>query len=113
MDGDDAKIFAEVLVCSTCFLMASRLYEHLHNDMTGCLLLAKDKIRELLTLGQFQYATEEQRSPLSKQELLTAITAMYNRKDEDRVPGALPPAVSVRPEGGASESPTGRPLVPR
>lgn len=113
MEDADAKVFAEVLVCSTCFLMASRLYDHLHNDMTGCLMLAKDKIREMLTTGQFKYSTEEQRSPISKQELLTAITDMYNRKDEDRIAGSLSSAVSVRSEGGAPKSPTRSPLVPR
>lgn len=100
--GDTACIFAEVLVCPTCHLMATRLYDHLMRDLQGCLLMAKDKIREKLATGGFVYTTTEDRPPVSKQELFTAITEMYNRKDAEPADRSLPPAVPARSEGRSS-----------
>ncbi len=98
----DGKLFAEVLVCSTCGLLAERFYTRLQGDLRSCLLLAKDKIREALATGKFQLAEQQDAAPVGKQELMGAIMELYKRSDDGQRNGNVPAAVSALPAGKTS-----------
>lgn len=75
----EAKLFAEVFVCETCFTMASRLYEKTEAELRGLLLVLKDRIREYLVQGKLHYSMNVQ-PPLSKRDLLQAIMMVEEQR---------------------------------
>ena len=72
-----AKVYAEVLVCERCYLTAERLFQRLKKDLDDCLLIVRDKTRELLATGKFFPSGDTSNPEISKKELLTAITSLY------------------------------------
>ena len=79
--NEDGKLFAEVFVCSTCHLLAERLYRRTEGELRGLLLVLKDKIREYLVQGKLHYESSEPSAPLSKTDLLQAIMAVEEQRN--------------------------------
>jgi hypothetical protein len=80
-DQGTAKVYAGVLVCLQCFNNAERMTSRLQQDLIDCMLIVKDKTRELLATGRFFCANEEANPGVSKKDLLTAITKLYTPSD--------------------------------
>lgn len=80
--NEEGKLFAEVFVCSTCYVLAERLYQRTESELRGLLLVLKDKIREYLVQGKLQYSTEDAEKPLSKRDLLQAIMSVEEQRND-------------------------------
>ncbi len=80
-DHGTARVYAGVLVCSQCFTNAERMTVRLQRDLNDCMLIVKDKTRELLATGKFFCPNEADSSGVSKKDLLTAITKLYTPSD--------------------------------
>ena len=50
---EGAKVFAAVVVCPTCFLLAKSFNEKVEHEFKQLQLLVLDKTRELLVTGKF------------------------------------------------------------
>lgn len=79
----DARLFASVFCCPTCFEVASRLYQRLEGELKKLLIISKETIRVALIEGKLHYASGEERD-VSKEELLRMITQMSEKKDAER-----------------------------
>ena len=63
IEPDEAKMFAEVLVCPDCYVIAERLYERGNKELRIMLTELKEMIRLALVKGELQFMqqqTEEQ-----------------------------------------------------
>lgn len=79
---EDGKLFAEVFVCSRCYVLAERLYAKTEAELKGLLLVLKDKIREYLVQGKLHYSTDPSANPVSKKFLLQAILSVEEQRHE-------------------------------
>lgn len=77
----DAKIFAEVFVCPTCYSTAERLFHRLEGELRRLLLLSKETIRNALVEGKLhlEYASE---GDIPKEELLKMILQFAEKKEQ-------------------------------
>ncbi len=76
-----AKVYSGVLVCGQCYTNAFRLMVRLQQDLDACMLIMKDKTRELLATGSFFCSNDTDNPGVSKKDLLTAITKLYTPPD--------------------------------
>ncbi len=68
--GDKAEMFAQVLLCPSCLLVATRLYERGERDLKALLVILKEAIREAIVTGQLQFSALEQIEEIPKRDLL-------------------------------------------
>lgn len=80
-DPGTARVYAGVLVCSQCFTNAERMTHRLQRDLNDCMLIVKDKTRELLATGCFFCSNDTDNPGVSKKDLLAAITKLYTPPD--------------------------------
>jgi predicted RNA-binding Zn-ribbon protein involved in translation (DUF1610 family) len=77
---EEAKVFAEVFVCPTCYELAARTYSRLEGELRRLLSMSKEAIRIALVEGKMQLPAGQ--SPeISKADLLKMIVQMAERKD--------------------------------
>lgn len=76
----EARLFASVFCCATCFELASRLYQRLENELKKLLVMSKETIRIALIKGELHYASGEPQD-VPKEELLRMIVQMSEKKD--------------------------------
>lgn len=82
----DAKLFAEVFVCTACHDRAVRIFQRLETDLRRLLLMSKEAIRAALTEGKLHFeATGEQE--VSKADLLKMIVQFSENKERAGTPG--------------------------
>jgi coenzyme F420-reducing hydrogenase delta subunit len=65
VEPDQAKMFAEVLVCPDCYTIAERLYERGNIELRMMLTVLKEALRLTLIRGELQFLqqqTEENKS---------------------------------------------------
>ncbi len=80
---NDAKIFANVFVCSTCYMTAERLFARLEGELKHLLLLSKEVIRVALIEGKLHSPLAEERE-IPKEELLKMIMQFSEKKDAEK-----------------------------
>lgn len=59
-----AKLFAEVFICETCYVLADRLDRKIEKELKQLQLLTRDKIREALVTGTFHYGINGEETEL-------------------------------------------------
>lgn len=95
---EEAKIFAEVFVCPTCFKVAECLYNKGSADLRALLSMMKEAIRIALIEGRLQLS-EQSLQDVSKTDLLRAIVDLQEKHDASRGrPGNRNP--EHEPKGG-------------
>lgn len=77
----EAKLFAEVFLCPTCYVQADHFYLRLDHELKSLLVLAKDAIRVALLQGKFSFP-ENGSQEVSKREVLEAILTMEERRKD-------------------------------
>ena len=80
MGADDGKIFAEVVVCPTCYTMAERLFSRCDRELRQMLLLLQEAIRVALIEGKLHYGAAQPLDEVPKEELLRMIVKMTESK---------------------------------
>ncbi len=78
----DAKVCAEVFVCSACHEMAERLFHRLEGELRRLLLLSKETIRVALVEGKLHFAHTHERD-VPKDELLKMIVQFSEKKERE------------------------------
>lgn len=78
----DAKVFAEVFVCSTCYITAERLFHRLEGELKRLLFLSKEVIRVALLEGKLHFELTHERD-IPKDELLKMIMQFSEKKERD------------------------------
>ena len=81
---NDAKIFAGVFVCPTCNTMAEHFYAQAQHKVTALLVGLKERMREALVEGRFEFAEGLEGEP-SKKEVLEAILKLMEATDARNV----------------------------
>jgi len=95
---EEAKIFAEVFVCPTCFGVAESLHNKGKRELLALLEMMKEAIRIALIEGRLQLS-EQSLQDVSKTDLLRAIVDLQEKHDASR--GRLGTGNSKnKPEGG-------------
>lgn len=56
---EQAKMFAEVLVCPDCYIVAERLFERGNKELRMMLTVLKEMIRLALVKGELQFAQQQ------------------------------------------------------
>ena len=56
---EQAKMFAEVLVCPNCYIVAERLFERGNKELRMMLTVLKEMIRLALVKGELQFAQQQ------------------------------------------------------
>ena len=69
---DQAKLFAQVYVCSECFAMAEGAYRRIEKDLKQLLVLAHESIREALVQGKLHQISSSSETS-TKAELLRSL----------------------------------------
>ena len=75
----DARVFAEVYVCPTCYAVAEQMYKRLEVELRRMLLMSKEAIRVALVQGKLHLPAgglEE----VSKEEVLKMIVQLSEKK---------------------------------
>jgi len=80
---NEAKIFAEVFVCPTCFRVAESLHNNGKRELTALLDMMKEAIRIALIEGRLQLS-EQALQDVSKTDLLRAIVDLQEKSDASR-----------------------------
>lgn len=78
----DAKVFAEVFVCSACHGMAERLFQRLEGELRRLLLLSKETIRVALVEGKLHFEHTNERE-VPKDELFKMILQFSEKKERE------------------------------
>jgi len=86
----DGKIFAEVFVCPTCYAMAEQLYNKCAGELRRMLTVLREAIRISLVKGELQYGPAQPLEDMTKEELLTTIGKLTEKKN-----GSAPQGSSV------------------
>jgi hypothetical protein len=55
IESSEAKMFAEVLVCPDCYVVAERLFERGNKELRMMLVVLKEMIRLALVKGELQF----------------------------------------------------------
>ena len=84
IQSGDAKIFAEVLVCPTCWFMSTRLYERAQQDLRRTLVIMREVIRLALVQGKLQFWSADQIKGLSRSQLLEQLAVMSKGLGHDQ-----------------------------
>lgn len=79
--ANEAKLFAEVFVCPTCYETAVHFWEKLDRELRYLLVVAKESIRLALIDGSF-FFPEGVGSEVSKREVLKEILRMQQAREE-------------------------------
>jgi hypothetical protein len=66
VDPSEAKMFAEVLVCPDCHLIAERTYERGNKELRMMLVVLKEMIRHALIKGELQFTQQQVDDPSSE-----------------------------------------------
>lgn len=82
VEQEDARVFAEVFVCSSCYQMAERLFTRCEGELKKLLLLLRESIRIALVEGKLQYGQSASLEEVPKAELLKMIVEMTEKKNE-------------------------------
>lgn len=59
VEPDQAKMFAEVLVCPDCYIVAERLYERGNKELRMMLTVLKEMLRVALVKGELQFMQQQ------------------------------------------------------
>ncbi len=77
---EGAKVFAAVVVCPTCFLLAQRFNEKIEHEFKQLQLLVLDKTREMLVTGKFHMGGVID-PVVDKQTLLETVSKVAGNND--------------------------------
>lgn len=83
--SDNAKIFAEVFVCSSCYETAERLYRRSEGELKMLLLMLKESIRIALLEGRL-FVGEQSPEDISKTDLLRMMVRLEEQRSASRSP---------------------------
>lgn len=86
--SDQAKMFAEVLVCPECYVIAERLFERGNKELRMMLTVLKEMIRLTLIKGELQFL--QQQSEENHSEEVMKRFARMAQELQAKVPGASP-----------------------
>lgn len=106
VSSEEGKIFAEVFVCSNCFLVAERIYQRAERELKQLLVMMKESIRLGLLQKKLQFASVEQVDELSKPELLKRVAELADESCKMKTPSteSTPPHVATLAAIGNSSS---------
>lgn len=82
VEPGDAKIFAEVFCCPTCFTIAERTYKRLEGELRKMLVMSRETIRVALVEGKL-HLPEGETQDVSKEDVLRMIVQMTEKKHAD------------------------------
>jgi hypothetical protein len=68
---EDGKFFAEVFVCSDCYLIAARVYEKAQKDTRNMLVMMKEAIRLSIIRKELQFKTLQEVVEAPSSEILS------------------------------------------
>lgn len=75
MTSEQTKMFAEVLVCDDCLIVAERVYERGHKELRMMLVVLKEMIRASLIKGELQF-TQPQGAPAASEDLMHKLSRL-------------------------------------
>lgn len=75
VESDQAKMFAEVLVCPDCYIIAERLFERGNKELRMMLTVLKEMIRLTLIRGELQFL-QQQSEENSSEEVMKRFARM-------------------------------------
>lgn len=87
----DAKIFASVYVCSSCYDKAERIYAKCEAELRRLLLMLREAIRIALVEGRLQFAEGKPLEEVPKAELLKMIVELSGKKEKIDAASSGPP----------------------
>lgn len=90
---DEAKLFAEVFLCPSCFEQATHFFNRMVNELNFLLTMAKESIRLALVQGKFSFPEGPSGEP-SKREVLEAILQLEDARDKQSKERACVPTPS-------------------
>lgn len=76
MRPEEAKLFAEVFVCPSCYAMAEHFWQRLTKELRQLQVMAKESIRVCLLEGKFHFPEGAAAQEVSKRAVLESILAM-------------------------------------
>jgi hypothetical protein len=74
VESTEAKLFAQVYLCSDCYNVAERLYNKGQSELKYLLIVLKESIRVAALQGKLQFRAPGEDIP--KKELLTQLAEM-------------------------------------
>jgi len=100
--SNEAKLFAEVMVCGACHTVAARVHERGQAILRRLNLLLKDTLRSALKNGKVQFPMADT-EVVGDQELLKRIVGLYFEQEKEwPTSKPLPPASTVSTAPSAS-----------
>jgi len=93
---DEAKVFAEVFLCSDCFLIAERLYRRGESELRMMLLVLKESIRLAALKGELQFNFGKLED-LPKEDLMSHLAKLADEAREQSVPRSKEPWTNKTP----------------
>jgi hypothetical protein len=81
VEPSEAKLFAEVFVCSGCHAMAVHFWERMERELRYLLTMSKESIRLSLLEGKF-FFPEGAAQDVSKTDVLRAIVSMHEAREK-------------------------------
>jgi hypothetical protein len=79
--SDEAKIFAEVFICNTCYEQAVRFWEQTEKELKYLLVMLKESIRVSLIEGRFSLPEVGDLKEVSKRSVLEEILRMNEYRE--------------------------------
>lgn len=92
----EAKFFAEVLVCQSCYAVAERVFERGAMLLRRMAILLRDTIKWTLTRGKLSFAVGDA-DKISDLELLKRIVGLYGDQTQCQTPTTLS-SISTKPD---------------
>lgn len=78
---DEAKLFAEVFLCPSCFTQAGHFFSRMVSELNFLLTMAKESIRLALVQGKFSFPEGPSGEP-SKRAVLEEILKLEEARDK-------------------------------
>lgn len=78
---DDAKLFAGVFVCPTCFTFSERLFRRSERELKQLLLVLQDTIRIALIEGRLFPEEGTSLEEIPKAKLLNEVALLQEKRD--------------------------------
>ena len=84
LQPNGGEFFMEVFICSSCKLIAERLYERAQQDVKHLLVMMKEAIRLGLVQGQLQFRDPEQVEEVTRPNLLNKLAELAEQAREQQ-----------------------------
>lgn len=78
---NDAKIFATVFCCPSCYFIAERLAVRAEEELKRMLIIHRDQIRIAMVTRQLSFSSPEQVTEASKKDIFEAIVKLQDMRD--------------------------------